>query len=289
VQVAVTISVDSRTAIAHRVGKVIGGINATYYAAIAKGNAYNSMVLALTVRLECGGGCVNFNAMGRVLANVEIEMDTAHLATSGIGGKNLETVASWRATKDVSHSVHSQMEHVFRVVTVTGETVVSRRAAKDVPHSVHSPMGPVLRVVTGSGKTAVSRRATKDVPHSVHSPMGPVLRVVTVTGETVVSRRAQTVYQVYVASQMEIVCRAMMDIGATIVPRRAVKVAHYRHVISLTGHVHLAIMDTGGSHATFCAATGALTSVHSLMHIVRRVLPDTGEIGVLNNARKGVH
>ena len=237
---AVLVNVDNLTDIAHRVGQVIGDINLTLYVAIVKVIAYKLMVLALTVRMDCGDWRVNIHAGGDVSVNVEKEVDTAHLATSGFGGKTVKKVVSWRATKDVLHSVYRPMDRVLHVVTVPGETVVSWRATKDVLHSVYSQMDRVHRVVMGSG-------------------------------ETVVSRRAQTVYQVNVISQMKSVCRAMMDIGATIVPRRAVKVAHYRHVISLTGHVHLAIMDTGGSHATFCAATGALTSVHSLMHIVRRV------------------
>jgi len=187
VQLVVLVNVDSPTVIAHRVGPNIGVINATTGAANVKVIAFSMMVLALTASMDCLGGCVNIIAVGRVLANVEKEVDTAHLATSDIGGKTMETVASWRATKDVPLSVHSSMEHVLRVVMGFGEKVVSRRATKDVLHSVHSPMEPVLRVVMGFGEKVVSRRATKDVLHSVHSPMDPVLRVVMGFGEKVVS------------------------------------------------------------------------------------------------------
>ena len=147
VQLVVLGNVDNPTDIAHRVGLAIGVPNATTGAVNVKVIAFSMMVLVLTVSTDCGDLRVNIHARGDVSANVEKEVGTAHLATSAIGAKTTGMkVVSRRATKDVPHSVHSLMEHVLRVMTVTGGTVVSRRATKGVPHSVHSLMERVLHV-----------------------------------------------------------------------------------------------------------------------------------------------
>jgi len=85
VPLVVSVNVDNQTVIAHRVGPNNGVINATTGAANVKVIAFSMMVLALTVSMDCGGGCVNLNAGGDVSANVEKQVATAHLATSAIG------------------------------------------------------------------------------------------------------------------------------------------------------------------------------------------------------------
>jgi len=179
VELAVTISVDKQTVLAHRVGKDIGDINATYYATIVKVIAFSLMVIARHVRMDFGDGSASFVVTRHVSAHAEMDMGTAHLVTSDIGDQPAGSLA-----------MRGALRHA------------------------HSPLEPVLRVLTGSGETNVSMRAQTVQHPNVSNQMDIVYFAKQASGEEIVPGLAVLVaHQTHVVCLMALVHLVLMDPG----------------------------------------------------------------------------
>jgi len=234
VQLDVTISVDSLTAIVHRVGKGVGVIRATHYAASVKVIVFSLMVIAKHVCMDCGDGSVSFIVMRHVSAHAELAMGVAHLVTSDIG----EQTAVKLAIRDALRLVLSLTDHVSPVVTGSGETVVSMRAQTVYHQHVLNPMDIVYFAKQASGEEIVPRIAVL-VAHQTRVVllMALVYLVLINTGENNVLKYAATGVPVNVHSLTGLVC-VKMDTGECNVPSNAMMDVYLTHASRLTGLVH---------------------------------------------------
>jgi len=82
---AVSVSVDNRTVIAHHAGQGIGVINVTHYAVNVKVIVFSLTVLAQNAFTAFLARVVILIVVGRVSVNVKRSVGNAHIAISVIG------------------------------------------------------------------------------------------------------------------------------------------------------------------------------------------------------------